>query len=112
MVPPLRRRLTEGQKRSVAARYEWKCGMCARTLPSAYQIDHIIPLWAGGEDTPDQCWPLCAECHADKTQRETVERTERRRRIRQSASVLRRCPFECTGCGVVFSPYFTNHACR
>lgn len=106
-----RRKLTEAQKRIVAARHEWRCGMCAETLASTYHVDHIVPLWAGGEDTPEQCWPLCVGCHAAKTQREGIERTERKRRLRAVRGVgPRRFPFECTGCGVVFSPYFV-HTC-
>lgn len=113
MQPPRRRRLTESQKRIVGARTGWKCGMCNQTLASTYHVDHIVPLWAGGADTPEQCWPLCTECHAKKTQQESIARTERKRRLRaaaKGASGARRCPLECTGCGVVFSPYFA-HAC-
>lgn len=114
---PHRRRLTESQKRIVGAQGGWRCGMCDETLASTYHVDHIVPLWAGGADTPEQCWPLCTGCHATKTQRESIERTERKRRLRAAGAAgaqgahERRCPLECTGCGVVFSPYFA-HTCQ
>lgn len=105
----MKRKLTEAQKRIVAATYGWRCARCDTTLASTYHVDHIVPLWEGGADTPEQCQPLCVGCHAIKTQRESIRRAERKRRMRGVRG--RRCPpLECTGCGVVFSPYFA-HRC-
>lgn len=110
----MKRRLTDAQKRTVAAAYGWKCAVCNKPLPAAYQVDHIIPLWDGGEDEPWQCQPLCPDDHAAKTQREAIERAQRKRRLKQAAQQAiqkrRRPPLECCGCGHVVSPYF-SHAC-
>jgi 5-methylcytosine-specific restriction protein A len=40
-------------------------------LPSAVDIDHVIPLCAGGSDTPGNVQVLCREvCHKAKTRRD------------------------------------------
>lgn len=111
----MRRKLTEAQKRKVAAAYGWTCNHCEEILASTYHIDHIVPLWEGGADAVENCQPLCVECHAVKTQEEAIRRAERRRRVASTSSACtkarRRCPpVECTGCGVLFSPYF-SHRC-
>lgn len=72
------RSLTEGEKKIVAARLQWKCSSCHVFLPPAYQIDHTIPLCDGGDDTIHNCTAMCATCHANKTQRETIARTRAR----------------------------------
>lgn len=107
---PLARRLTEAQKRIVAARVGWRCEMCGEALASHFQCDHIIPLWEGGADSTDNCQALCANCHASKTQQEALRRAARKRSLREAACHPSRPPIECTGCGVVFSPYF-SHRC-
>ena len=65
------RRLTEKQKKIVAASQKWHCGECGELLSSAYQVDHIIPHCVNGDDSPDNLLALCANCHALKTQRES-----------------------------------------
>ena len=37
-----------------------------------------MPLWKGGADDIDNATALCATCHAQKTQRENIERAEAR----------------------------------
>lgn len=36
--------------------------------------DHKIPLWRGGEDTPENSQGLCRDCHVRKSAEETKER--------------------------------------
>ena len=67
---PRRRRVTERVKKQVAADQEWKCSSCSCLLSSAYQIDHIVPLWKTGSNERENLTALCANCHALKTQRE------------------------------------------
>ena len=74
----LRRSLTEGEKKIVAHRQRWKCSSCNVSLPPSYQIDHTIPLCDGGADLISNCTAMCATCHANKTQLETIERTRKR----------------------------------
>ena len=74
-----KRSFTEAQKKIIAARQRWACSACGETLSAAYQVDHTVPLWAGGADDADNATALCANCHAVKTQSEAVERAKRRR---------------------------------
>lgn len=66
--------LSAAVMRQVAACQRWQCATCAILLPAAFQIDHINPLWAGGADSLDNLQALCANCHADKTQKESIDR--------------------------------------
>jgi len=75
-----KRSFRDGHKRIVAARQEWKCASCSIVLPSAFQVDHIIPLWRDGEDSIDNAQALCPTCHAQKTQREEIARHEEKRK--------------------------------
>ena len=70
----MRRKLTEPEKKRVAAAQLWRCAACDDVLPAAYQIDHKVPLADGGRDHVDNAQALCPNCHADKTQREAIER--------------------------------------
>ena len=82
-----RRCFTDAVKKQIAARQRWQCGLCFDLLSAAFEIDHTIPLWNGGEDSPDNASALCANCHAAKTQNEAIERNkitiEKRRRRRE-----------------------------
>lgn len=57
------------------------CAVCgiAVAYPQGFELDHIVPLWAGGADVPDNRQILCVwwdeagkkrGCHADKTAKE------------------------------------------
>ena len=43
------------------------------------EVDHKVPLWAGGSDKDDNKWLLCTACHEAKTAREAAERASGRR---------------------------------
>ena len=58
----------------LAAAQQWNCGQCHKLLPAAYEIDHVKPLWAGGADAAENMWALCPNCHAKKTQQESIDR--------------------------------------
>jgi len=38
------------------------------------EVDHKVPLWAGGEDADHNLQVLCIECHRDKTATEAGAR--------------------------------------
>ncbi|MFJ8472178.1 HNH endonuclease [Kitasatospora sp. NPDC094011] len=47
------------------------CGLCGGDFPAELvDVDHRTPLALGGEDTDDNVWTLCRECHRGKTTRE------------------------------------------
>lgn len=52
------------------------CVACeaAGRVQAATQLDHVVPLWAGGSDAEQNLQGLCHECHADKTRREAGDR--------------------------------------
>lgn len=82
--------------------------MCAQLLSAAYECDHIIALWRGGQDTIDNLQGLCSSCHATKTQREELERVAMIQHVKESTSSSP--PLICTKCDHVVSPYF-RHVC-
>ena len=45
--------------------------------PRPFELDHTIPLWAGGRDDDSNRQCLCPRCHAAKTGREAAERAMR-----------------------------------
>lgn len=73
-----KRLLSEPVKKIVAHRQGWRCAGCSELLPPSYQIDHIVALCDGGADVDlGNLQAMCGTCHANKTQREIVERMAR-----------------------------------
>lgn len=35
---------------------------------TASEVDHVIPVFMGGDDQPSNCQSVCANCHRDRTQ--------------------------------------------
>jgi 5-methylcytosine-specific restriction protein A len=62
-----KRNVTGAMKKKVGADYSWKCATCKDTLDEGYQVDHIVPLFAGGSNDLSNLQPLCAKCHAKKS---------------------------------------------
>jgi len=81
MTPRLRgRRAVEQRKRRLDA--EPLCRMCkakGRTT-IATVVDHIVPLAQGGDDSDENCRPLCDEHHAQAT----AEQFGHRKKVRIS----------------------------
>jgi 5-methylcytosine-specific restriction protein A len=68
------------QRRAAAVMHlhDGVCHACGR--PGADQVDHVIPLAEGGDDTMDNLRPIHAQpCHVAKTQAE-AERARSRQR--------------------------------
>ena len=68
---------SEPERRKIAQRQNWKCASDACKLVGkleAYDLDHIVPLWKGGEDTEENLQALCPACHRMKTDMERLER--------------------------------------
>ena len=74
------------EQKIVSARQDWKCNICKCVLPSSFELDHVIPLWAGGEDNyQTNAQSLCGTCHSTKTQHEAIQRTRLVRERREAA---------------------------
>jgi hypothetical protein len=125
----MKRSFTEAIKKQVAASQRWTCSGCDEVLESTYQVDHTLPLWAGGADSPRNATAMCAGCHARKTQNEAIVR---RQRERDEATLCRRAfekrvvveeekkrvmkmrkdgAVECKDCSASYYPVFL-HSCR
>ncbi|WUR15699.1 HNH endonuclease signature motif containing protein [[Empedobacter] haloabium] len=50
------------------------CGLCRKCGALGSVVDHIVPLWKGGSDEPENKQTLCDPCHQDKTAQEANER--------------------------------------
>jgi 5-methylcytosine-specific restriction protein A len=62
------RRATPLTKKRVGEKYGWTCACgCGRKLSFDYHVDHIVPLWKGGNNAETNLQPLNPRCHAFKT---------------------------------------------
>ena len=62
-----KRSVSETKKKFVAARQNWCCGDCKKTLPAWFEFDHAIRLEHGGSNHVDNLVALCRDCHGKKT---------------------------------------------
>lgn len=55
--------------KQVRERDEYLCQSCLRNdrVSPAYEVDHIVPLMAGGTDDPSNLECICKPCHRIKT---------------------------------------------
>jgi len=77
--PPVRKRLTPAQRIILAASQQYRCAMCDALLPSAWEVDHRVPLYDGGSNDWSNLHVICPVCHALKTQREAIQREEKKK---------------------------------
>lgn len=66
-----KRNVTNLQKKVVASNQEWKCGKCNTILDASYEVDHITPLYKGGNNENNNLMALCRNCHGKKTIEDT-----------------------------------------
>ena len=63
-----KRHVSKKYRWEIAFRQQYKCAVCQELLhPKAMDIDHVVELSKGGEDTIQNCQALCANCHAKKS---------------------------------------------
>ena len=63
----IKRNVKESTKKLVAARQQWKCGLCSRLLDETYEIDHVNPLYKGGSNDLNNLMAIDPICHRKKT---------------------------------------------
>ena len=62
-----KRKLSESTKKIIASNQKWTCKMCNNMLDASYEIDHIVPLYKGGNNEIYNLQALCRNCHGMKT---------------------------------------------
>ena len=62
-----KRRVSDTEKKKVAASQKWLCGECQNMLSHVFEVDHIQPLFLGGTNEESNLTALCRECHGMKT---------------------------------------------
>ena len=62
-----KRKLNESTKKIIASNQKWHCNLCNNMLDASYEIDHIIPLYKGGNNEVYNLQALCRNCHGMKT---------------------------------------------
>lgn len=67
-----RKKLSNFQRNTIAHSQKWQCKKCNALLPAAFEIDHILPLWCGGNNEILNLQALCPNCHANKSRSETL----------------------------------------
>jgi hypothetical protein len=66
-IEPFKRELTEQEKDQIKRRDGYTCLCCgAKGQGIRLQIDHILPVFLGGETTLDNSQTLCSICNRDK----------------------------------------------
>jgi hypothetical protein len=61
-----KRRLTESEKKAVAAEQHWHCALCEQ-LFQYYEVDHIEQFCIRANNDRRNLQALCCDCHARKT---------------------------------------------
>ena len=59
----LRQYLSPFTKKQIAARQQWRCALCRQLLDETYEIDHIKPVYAGGDNSMANLRALHRSCH-------------------------------------------------
>ena len=62
-----KRNISNSTKKFIASNQQWKCNMCKNILDHTYEIDHIKPLYKGGDNENTNLQALCRNCHGKKT---------------------------------------------
>lgn len=63
----IKRSVSETKKKYVAAKQHWRCNVCNQQLDHTFEVDHILDLQFGGDNTVDNLVALCRNCHGKKT---------------------------------------------
>ena len=65
--PKFKRNVSESKKKYVASNQQWKCKKCQTILDATYEVDHVMPLYKGGNNEVYNLEALCRNCHGKKT---------------------------------------------
>jgi 5-methylcytosine-specific restriction enzyme A len=78
-----RAHLTRAQRVRLFDRHRGLCHICGQKIHvgQRWEAEHVVPIWAGGSDTPDNMAPAHIDCHSGKSSGEAPVRakTDRQR---------------------------------
>ena len=80
----MRKRRTGEHREAICRTRGWMCHICGLPVDPVHErweLDHIIPLAAGGTDGDDNLAPAHSKCHLEKTLKD-VERIAKAKRVR------------------------------
>jgi 5-methylcytosine-specific restriction protein A len=77
-----KRKVSSHKKKQVAYNQDWKCNICSQKLPTCYEVDHIVPLFKGGENTLENLQALCRNCHGQKTLKDNETGSEQYKEVK------------------------------
>jgi 5-methylcytosine-specific restriction protein A len=77
-----RRSIGKAERARIFLKAGGRCHCCGGRIErgEAWEAEHRLPLWKGGDDTEDNLSPAHEICHAPKTKREASERAKELRR--------------------------------
>lgn len=59
-----RHRLTKSERMKILKKTDGHCAYCGcRIIYNEMQIDHVVPIYNGGEDTESNMLPACRSCN-------------------------------------------------
>lgn len=99
-----RRRFSDTDRAWLADQQDNKCACCDHILEVTFQVDHIIPLRAGGTNDEYNLHVLCPNCHARKTQGEPEK-------LKMIAEFPHKSYRYCWLCDEIYSNFF-RHRCE
>ena len=68
----LRRYVNKTQRDNIIKKQGFVCGICAQRTEK-YEIDHIVPLSAGGDNEVTNLQALCKPRHEERSAKESAE---------------------------------------
>ena len=80
-----RKRRTPKQRIAICEAHGWIChltGIKIDPVRDKWEIEHIVPLAGGGEDVDENCAPVLAWAHKEKTVQD-VKRIAKGKRVRE-----------------------------
>lgn len=60
-------------RQRIGLRDLYTCRICGRVTAHG-EVDHVVPLHRGGQETDENRWWLCVSCHRLKSDQEEKER--------------------------------------